>query len=181
MTEGQFNTLFQHMKGRACRANLARSRSQSQSPTMSRQPSVTSSSARDWSVSEPTSPTAFRGASAPPPSPFLRGNFSSLSASEMPFSPRPAPSPLPSASLPLPFSSFAYESRPSSFRGSVNGISETRLPPGSPAQPMPTLQCPGINVDWPLALDLKFNETFPFHRVPLGNSLGTVPFVIEIR
>ncbi|KAK7002111.1 hypothetical protein R3P38DRAFT_2557378, partial [Favolaschia claudopus] len=41
--------------------------------------------------------------------------------------------------------------------------------------------CPGINVDWPLALDLKFNETFPFHRVPLGNSLGTVPFVIEIR
>jgi hypothetical protein len=41
--------------------------------------------------------------------------------------------------------------------------------------------CSGVVVEWPLDLDLNCNETFPFHRVPIGRSLGDVPFFIEIH
>ncbi|KAK7063420.1 hypothetical protein R3P38DRAFT_2492280 [Favolaschia claudopus] len=54
--------------------------------------------------------------------------------------------------------------------------------PIPPDQPQPAAnECPGVVVDWPLQLDLKFNETFPFHRLPLGRSLGDLPFFVEIR
>ncbi|KAK7015827.1 hypothetical protein R3P38DRAFT_2543278 [Favolaschia claudopus] len=44
-----------------------------------------------------------------------------------------------------------------------------------------TRSCPGIIVQWPPELELNFNETFPFHRVPIGRSNGDLPFYIELQ
>lgn len=45
----------------------------------------------------------------------------------------------------------------------------------------PPNNCSGVVVDWPLDLDLKLNQTFPFHRVPIGRSRGDLPFYIEVH
>ncbi|KAJ7679989.1 hypothetical protein B0H14DRAFT_3908259 [Mycena olivaceomarginata] len=34
------------------------------------------------------------------------------------------------------------------------------------------VECPGITVAWPLDLDVKCNETFPFHRLSIGRAVG---------
>ncbi|KAK6971341.1 hypothetical protein R3P38DRAFT_3497615 [Favolaschia claudopus] len=196
MIEGQFNTLFQHMKGRACQANIARSRSQSQSPVLSRRASLASISMPDSPASGSSSPNLRRGTPlVPPPSPFMLENSLSLSRSDLlptnlsrrqssaslPFSPRPAASPLPAAAMPLPFASFSYDNRyDQSQRCVCSSMSIPSAVPIPPDQPQPAAnECPGVVVDWPLQLDLKFNETFPFHRLPLGRSLGDLPFFIE--
>ncbi|KAK7012531.1 hypothetical protein R3P38DRAFT_3588444 [Favolaschia claudopus] len=195
MIEGQFNTLFQHMKGRACQANIARSRSQSQSPVLSRRASLASISMPDSPASGSSSPNLRRGAPlVPPPSPFMLENSHSLSRSDLlptnlsrrqssaslPFSPRPAVSPLPAAAMPLPFASFSYDNRYDQSQRTVQDPPERPPSMSIPSAPAAN-ECPGVVVDWPLQLDLKFNETFPFHRLPLGRSLGDLPFFIEIR
>ncbi|KAK7059407.1 hypothetical protein R3P38DRAFT_2496243 [Favolaschia claudopus] len=122
LSAGQFTPLHNHIKGRNCSANKARSISGT--PSLSRRASVAS------------------------------------------FASHPSPS--------------STTSKAPLHRLRVF-LAQRRLHlPQFPIPPVPRT-CPGVVVQWPLDLDIKLNEKFPFHRIPIGRSNGDLPFYIELH
>ncbi|KAK6981400.1 hypothetical protein R3P38DRAFT_2578449 [Favolaschia claudopus] len=133
LSAGQFTPLHNHIKGRNCSANKARSISGT--PALSRRASVASFASHPSPSSTTSSPNLSRGPSVPPSPNLSRGP--SVPPSPLIFSPLPDPT-----------------------------VPKT---------------CPGVVVRWPLDLDIKLNEKFPFHRIPIGRSKGDLPFYIELH
>ncbi|KAK7016105.1 hypothetical protein R3P38DRAFT_3569764 [Favolaschia claudopus] len=184
LSAGQFTPLHNHIKGRNCSANKARSISGT--PALSRRASVASFASHPSPSSTTSSPNLSRGPSVPPSPNLSRGP--SVPPSPLIFSPRVGQSPLPTNDVPLPFTSLSYDHRfaQSTFQSSSSSSSQGLPVPASaspPSVPDPTVPktCPGVVVQWPLDLDIKLNEKFPFHRIPIGRWNGDLPFYIELH
>ncbi|KAK7013539.1 hypothetical protein R3P38DRAFT_3206912 [Favolaschia claudopus] len=100
-----------------------------------------------------------------------------------PLSPRVTPLPLHDVLRQTSSYSYDYLATPSIQPAASSSHSNIASMPASSSDlgATSTRSCPGIVVQWPPELELNFNETFPFHRVPIGRSNGDLPFYIELQ